>query len=423
MTNVYWRRNDGRIERERIKSNNDSLIRALFSASNLFQRDADEATLFASLAFISNDNEELNREDSLGIIRSAKSKWLQKQPESLPTGSQFLDYLRLELKDFRRKPHQNYIVVGGLSISGSVEVPKRVLEVVANLVNRKDFPYPTGELDLTRSFLSFHLKSKYQFIAFNTQVRSQYEALQVGETCIQVLHALLNLQLTYRLWSTMHFEPTNRKTLARVHMSPIWTVHYTAGSALDQFAYTDDYSQDFKCFKMEPKHGSVLQRDVAKLDQSPFKGEMTDLLCTYSIAISGFNLSSTFLALWAILEKCTKTDASKGYEQTIKRALWVFNDDDLAHAKAILNTLRIARNRFVHSHRLDQESFYWLCQRLKHFVDVHLYTLLHNPYKVRSLEEWGQVLSLPRKNNELRDRISWHSKIANIKDPITDFQI
>ena len=66
---------------------------------------------------------------------------------------------------------------------------------------------------------------------------------------------------------------------------------------------------------------------------------------------------------------------------------------------------------------------FWLCVRLKHFVDVHLWTLIVNPYRVATMEEWGKVLSLPRKFRELQKKLSWLQRIVTSRSVCSDYQI
>jgi hypothetical protein len=93
------------------------------------------------------------------------------------------------------------------------------------------------------------------------------------------------------------------------------------------------------------------------------------------------------------LEKITNTVGGK-YDETIKRAIWIYSRSSRGLAKDMLESLRNQRNRYVHSGTSTMESDQ-VAYLVKSFVDPHLLRLLSNPLGVKSLEEYGEYLALP----------------------------
>ena len=95
--------------------------------------------------------------------------------------------------------------------------------------------------------------------------------------------------------------------------------------------------------------------------------------------------------MWGLLEKMTDT-VGANYDETIRRAVWVYKDR--SYAKEALEGVRLRRNQFVHAAKSAEERDQFL-YLIKSFVDPHLLYLLRNDVAVGALEEYGAHLSLP----------------------------
>jgi hypothetical protein len=146
----------------------------------------------------------------------------------------------------------------------------------------------------------------------------------------------------------------------------------------------------------------MLQRRISRL---PYRTDFEDLAQRYVAALDQVEHDLAFLQMWAILEKITNTIGAK-YDETIRRVTWILKNRGLGEAQ--LRCVRIQRNRYVHaahsSGQGDQAAYL-----IKSYLDPHLRNLLFNEYKVNSLPEYADVLSLPTDVVRLKKIRKWVS--------------
>ena len=140
------------------------------------------------------------------------------------------------------------------------------------------------------------------------------------------------------------------------------------------------------------------------IEALPYKAELKRLLVRYTLALDQANLDVTFLMLWGLLEKITDS-VGNNYDLTVQRAVWGYRDR--AIAKEMLNQMRWRRNRFVHagSSTADRDQ---LCYITKSFVDSHLVYLIRDTYKLNSIKEYAEFLSLPNSKERLMQMQEWY---------------
>jgi hypothetical protein len=176
-----------------------------------------------------------------------------------------------------------------------------------------------------------------------------------------------------------------------------------AGDGL--YWFDPDYSEDQNLFEWTDRWGRIennrraLMRRIAAL---AYRQDIEELLIRYVVALDQPDPNKAFLQMWGILEKITDT-VGANYDETIKRSIWAYNNDDRPLTKDLLETLRFHRNRYVHAGREGQEADQ-VTYLVKSVVDPHLVRLILNPFKVRSLEEYGQFLSLPVDEGALEEQ-------------------
>lgn len=228
----------------------------------------------------------------------------------------------------------------------------------------------------------------------HTRGRSIHEATDRAISDLTLLRGLWTLYATRGSWSK-HFGMREQRSLAAIHAGPVYTLHLPDGSyAEDAFWYDNDLAGRGKPF--EPPHGwknldanrRWAQRRMASL---PHGHEIADLVERYAVALDQTNLDVAFLQLWSLLEKVTDTIGAN-YDETIRRATWIFADRDTA--SEILQAMRLQRNRFVHAARSGGERDQ-MVYAIKNFVEPHLLRLLGNQFRLDSIEEYARFLSLP----------------------------
>ncbi|MHB1426889.1 MAG: hypothetical protein ACYC3I_27345 [Gemmataceae bacterium] len=131
---------------------------------------------------------------------------------------------------------------------------------------------------------------------------------------------------------------------------------------------------------------------MKRLKSSSYRLEFQDLLIRYAGALAHLNPNLAFLEMWSILEKITDTVGGP-YKNTIRRATWIYAEDERPIARELLGTLQNRRNQYVHSGKSGTDSDQ-VAYLIKSFIDPHLLRLIKNPFKIRNLREYGQVLDL-----------------------------
>jgi hypothetical protein len=204
-----------------------------------------------------------------------------------------------------------------------------------------------------------------------------------------------------------------RAPIGVIHTGPVHTLHNSDGSAAkDEYYWFDpDYTTDHELFKQHDRWPE-LEKDrrwaIRRISKLPYRKELEEVLIRYIVALDQPNPNVAFLQLWGILERITNTVGGQ-YDETIKRACWVYVRKERPLMKEILESLRHHRNRYVHSgnagHETEQITF-----RIKSFVDPHLARLLNNRFKVQSLQEYGDFLAYPTDLKALERMRSWSSR-------------
>ena len=129
---------------------------------------------------------------------------------------------------------------------------------------------------------------------------------------------------------------------------------------------------------------------MRRIRSLPFRAEIEDLIIRYAAALDHADSDLSLLQMWGLLEKITDT-VGANYDETIRRAVWVYKDR--SYAKEALEGVRLRRNLFVHAAKVEErDQFLYL---IESFVDPHLLYLIRNDFAVASLDEHGAHLSLP----------------------------
>ncbi len=212
------------------------------------------------------------------------------------------------------------------------------------------------------------------------------------------------LPATYGSWSMSLGGRTKRSPIGVINIGPVRTLHNPDGSpAADFFWFEPDYAGDVALFKPKPNWESLeKQRRWAsrKLLHSPYQGDLKRLIIRFVGGLDKPDLDVAFLQMWSVLENVTDT-VGDSYDKTIDRATWIFEDRKIA--KELLTQLRLHRNQFVHAARStgDRDQIVYM---VKSFVEPHLVRLINNDFRVASIQEYGEFLSLPTNVETLRKR-------------------
>jgi len=233
----------------------------------------------------------------------------------------------------------------------------------------------------------------HSHVAVRTSGRTHHEAFRRAMDALLLTCGLWNLNTTYRLWR-VHFGLQQRQPIAAIRVGPVHKLLDLSGQSEEaSYWYELDYAEQSAPFAPGSGWGKIdrcRHWAMRRLATLPYSSAMRALIVRYAEALSTPNPDEAFLQMWGLLEKMTCTVGGP-YDETIRRAASVFKDG--AVAKEVLSFLRCRRNRYVHAARSDNDGDQ-VSLMIKRFVDDHLLGLLRNDFKVRSLEEHAQCLSL-----------------------------
>jgi hypothetical protein len=252
-----------------------------------------------------------------------------------------------------------------------------------------------GTRSLPSSFQKHIESSKYQVVLIDTEGRSVHEATNNAINALHLLRGIWSFFATRGSWS-IKLGAVPHEAIAAIHTGPIYTLHFPDGThAVDRYWYEPEYQEDKKLF--EPRHEwTILEKHrtwaMKNIASWQYTSELEDLLIRYSVALDQTNPDNAFLQMWSILEKMTNT-VGANYDETVRRAVWFYADQDRGLTKDILESLRFCRNRLVHAGKGDYEGDQVVYQ-LKVFIDQHLLRLIANDFRVKTLAEYGQMLAL-----------------------------
>ncbi len=328
---------------------------------------------------------------------------------------------RLE-SGFLRRPFTNYVLVTALSLSLH---PRRVLKRRVARTTMLFAAFMPNKYDrspienLIERYLVVPQPNRYPPILVNVRGRSEHEAYKSAINSIDLVRGIWNLFWNYQQGIRHSFE--RPRPVNRIVLEPIQTLHYPSGKlAVQSVWYDSGYVAPLALFSRsedEMARMFAFEKDVKRRLHGRSRSESLvesakEFLIHYCRSLDEWNLQSTFLKLWALLEMMTGTSPKEGSETTIRRAVSLFRNPQLH--KAILAHLRDQRNRIVHQNESPDEledAVY----RLKKYVEVLLHLYLMNPLGFENLGKYLEFLSLPTDPSLLRGRIAMLRKAASLR--------
>lgn len=378
----------------------------LISWSGMWFKRFEQAVL-GSVIVIDPEKREVNQHDGRSIVRSAMRALITRSGgKSVIDPAALLRESDKQAATYFRKQQQHFHLVTSLSVKS---FPAQEILVdkcrVLPLRTRARYPVPdTLRHDLEREGSQNRpRRNRHQLVRVRTVGRSRFDATDCALEALALLCGLWNLFGTYGSWSIdFGSRKRKRKPLAVVHVGPFHTLHTQDGKPVDDlYWYEPDYAEHREPFNPSRGWDGIEKHRrwaMGRLRQSPYRPDLRRLIHRYSAALSKSDPDVAFLQMWSILELITNTVGAR-YEETVRRATWIFKDGDLA--RELLTYLRCYRNQFVHAAHSDDDRDQ-IAQLIKSFIDPHLLGLLRNDFRVQSLEEYAACLSLPTSVDKLK---------------------
>ncbi len=437
---VFWRDASGRPSKEEKWAPKEILAGIGKSATlndegkpqwtDFFWWDEGFTAVRSKVVILDKHGEEINDHNTWSIVRRAISAVVKKDGGGKSIKLSRLIWKVNELAEkFFSVPLSKYFFVSSMSINHFPFKSAKIGQCrFIPIKSRRRYPYPNlvQAID-SQSPIGQHIyKNSYKLFRVETSARTNFEAVSTALTATYHLRALWSLFAT--LGKTSNRSGSWKiKPIGVVHSGPIHTLHQPDGTPDEDYYWFEPYYvSDQKLFDAKGKWETIEQNRrwaMRRIDRLPYGPDLKLLLERYIQALDSPNLEVAFLHMWGLLEKITGTTGGS-YDETIKRVVRPLPDREIAIE--LIEAVRCRRNQYVHSARSGGDSDQ-IAYLVKSFVDTHLIRLIMNDFKVGSLEEYGQVLSMPSDANALKERcdksakeLKWARKIIKYEQMISN---
>jgi hypothetical protein len=377
--------------------------------------------LLSFFVVVGRDGVELNDPDAKKIVWRALedvAKRALRQPlklaDVIPAADKRAD-------EFYRQPTSNYVLVASLSIKNfparKILIRGRAITPMRSREPRYPLPKVLRTAQHKDTYAEHFENTRYQLVKVDTEGRTVFEAVGQALDDLSLLRAIWSFTATLGQGSVWSWG-TKRKPIGIIHTAPVYTLHLPDGSAANEeyFWFDPGYSGDQPLFDPDGRSPRSPDSGWARIEKNrrwamrrisrlPYRSDVERLLLRYIAALDEPNPNVALLQLWGILEATTNTVEAR-YDETIRRASWVFVKSERPLMREVLESLRHHRNRYVHSGSAGQVS-QEIAYRIKSIVDPHLIRLLNNTFHVANLREYGEFLSYPTEAAELEKIRRW----------------
>jgi hypothetical protein len=289
--------------------------------------------------------------------------------------------------------------ISGHRITFDAQLPKHFREGHKEIQERgRDFIF--GELPRERPHWE-----RYSAVRVHARARSAEQAADSALDALDLLRGIWNLYFNRGVpWRSSY---GRRQPINNIVLGPIHSLHQPSGKlATDTFWWSADYAGPRKPIRLAPELERLrnFERLIRRyLSKSSYREDIEASIRRYTRTLDSPHWNAAFVQLWGLLEYLTDT-SKMPYENTIRRALFLYHKEDRNYNRQILKHLMHYRNRVVHSgHETDEIEL--LLYQLNRFVGrVLLYHIFATPGFSRR-QDTAQFMNLPADLPELRRQI------------------
>lgn len=359
------------------------------------------AKLYSTMDF----EDEIPENDGLGLIRRSV---LDLVSNNNLTHQNLKSEIEKQKNLYLNRPLKRYVIVAKISLKKPKELHKlyfgRTQIIFDEQLPNKYFKEEKQLGSVINQPLIVKPPNNYSPVRVHVTARSFDHAFNKGIETLDLFRGIWNLYINRRSQSFRHTFSGKTKPVNKIILGPIYFIHHTSGKLIrdNLFYYNPDYFGPVRPFDKFDyrKLSKYTEKIMNNISNSNYKKDLINSIIRYTDALDENDLHSSYLKLWALLEKLTDTIKISN-EKTIERAAYLYKNHEII--KKSLNQLRLYRNKFVHVGQEGSfiESYLY---ELKNIVENYLIFYIDNPYDFKSFQEFGQFLSLPHEKNALKDR-------------------
>jgi hypothetical protein len=325
-------------------------------------------------------------------------------------------------RDFARSPETKYVVATGLSFRyfediSRIEGPHRRLYVRRRLPRqlveaRREAKQRTRD-SMGGEYPEDVPLKRYASAWIYVRGRSPQEAMDRAVEALDLRRGIWNFALNRGSGAT--WPPPMRGPINAVLGGPLYSLHHQDGSLAADYDWVDpEYTAPRLSRKLQTKWAEVLkdERDIrAVLKRSPYRATLEDALRRYCRALDLADLSRAFLELWGLLETLTGLARQDSYDSLVKRASFIFQEQQRKTHEQVLYHLRRHRNSYVHAGEGAERTGAYLHQ-VRLFSEQMLVFHLKNSRYMSSMDKAVRFLDLPPEPRDLQHLIEAREREA-----------
>lgn len=331
-------------------------------------------------------------------------------------GRQLKSQIRKIENNFLLRPLQKFSILTSLSFPYFDQL--RNLRYSSGSVNFYKFCYPRKyKFGALSDELNQYSKSRttpphgYVPTIVNITARTTIEAIEKGLEFLDLIRGIWNYSINFPTTARIHFG--HRNPINEIRTGPTFTLFLTDGKLVaPQIWYEVNYVEKSSTWGFQHKWEKICQDSIwirKALNKMPYRDHFFKIFIRYSKALDTNDYETAYLKLWSLLELLTDTKNAK-YDDTISRALFFYNDDNLG--REIMEHLRIFRNKLVHTGEARNEMDSMLFQ-IKRFVERMIWYHLKFSGRFKTIEEFGNFLDLSKNKGILEKEIELRKEALN----------
>lgn len=324
------------------------------------------------------------------------------------TSQRLLPIVNRLVGEYLRLPVQRYVLVSSLSLRRFDQYPLIRLgnsTIIIEQILPEKFALSGRPLRRDAAERLFSPPPQnYIPVRVFVSAKSTYEAADSALYVLGFLRGIWNWLLNRSQPLRMsHGRP---EPINKIVTGPIHTLHFPNGKlATETWWYEPHYVREINPFLI-PRQVHELFQGLAQvrtmLRKHQYRSDVEKAFVRYANALDERNWFTAYLKLWNLLEMLTNTTGKDGYDVSIRRASFLF--DDTAYYKQVIRHLTKYRNDFVH-HDKDNAEIETFMYELKNIVEALLCFHLRNKYKFPNLQEACDFLSLSTEPSVLDEKI------------------
>jgi hypothetical protein len=256
---------------------------------------------------------------------------------------------------------------------------------------------------------------RYAAAWIHVRGRSPTEAIDRAVEALELRRGIWNFALNRG--TGVPFPAPIRGPINEVRAGPLYSLHSRDGSLAAEYDWFDPEYSEPRLSRKAPQRWDEVRKDeegvYILLKRSPYRATLEDALRRYCRALDLADLSRAFLELWSLLEALTGLTPNEGYDKVIKRASFIFADEQRKTHEQVLYHLRRHRNSYVHAGEGSNKVGTYLHQ-LRRYVEYLLRFHLVRSRHFSSQKRATRFLDLPTDKEVLRRMIEDQMESARL---------